>query len=100
MIHVIAVITAQAGKRSELLEAFSQIVPLVHEEKGCVAYEPVTDADDAGDMQTKLGADTFMVVEKWRTMDDLKAHSASEHMVQYAKTAGHLVADRKIHVLS
>lgn len=100
MIHVIAVITAKAGKRTELLDAFSKIVPTVHDEEGCIAYEPVIDAEGAGDMQTKLGEDTFVVIEKWRTMDALKAHSASSHMAQYAKTAGHLVADRKIHILS
>lgn len=100
MIHVIAVITAKAGKRSELLDAFSKIVPTVHNEQGCVAYEPVIDAEEAGEMQTKLGEDTFVVVEKWSTMDDLKAHSASSHMAEYAKTASHLIADRKIHVLS
>ena len=100
MIHVIAIITAQTGKRAELLEAFSKIVPLVHAEQGCVEYQPVTDASDAGDMQTALGADSFMVVEKWASMDDLKAHSASVHMAEYGKSAGHMVAGRTIHVLS
>ena len=100
MIHVTAIITAVPGKRSELLDAFMQIVPLVHAEKGCVEYVPVTDASNAGKAQTELGPDTFMVVEKWETMDDLKAHSVSEHMVNYGKNAGHMVADRVIHILS
>jgi len=100
MIHVIAIITAQPGKRSELLEAFSKIVPLVHAENGCVEYQPVTDVDEAGDMQTALGPDSFMVVEKWDSINDLKAHAASDHMVNYGKSAGHLVADRTIHILS
>lgn len=55
MIHVIAIITAKPGKRTELLAAFSLIVPLVHAEKGCV---------------------------------------------KYGRSAGHMVADRTIHVLS
>ena len=100
MIHVIAIITAKPGKRSELLTAFSKIVPLVHAEKGCVEYQPVTDADDAGDIQTALGPESFIVVEKWESMDDLKAHGASDHMVEYGNSAGHLVSDRTIHVLS
>jgi len=100
MIHVIAIITAKPGKRGELLEAFSEIVPLVHAEKGCVEYQPVTDEPGAGDMQTPLGPDSFMVVEKWDSMDDLGAHAASDHMVAYGKGAGHLVADRVIHILS
>lgn len=99
MIHVLAFITAHKGKRSELLDAFSNVVPQVHTEKGCIEYQAVTDAVDAGDIQTPLGPDSFVVVEKWETLDDLKAHSASEHMVQYGKSAGHLVASRVIHIL-
>jgi len=100
MIHVIAIITAKPGMRAELLTAFDEIVPLVHAEKGCVEYQPVTDDDDAAGMQTAIGPDTFVVVEKWETLDDLKAHSASSHMVAYGKSAGHMVADRTIHILS
>jgi len=33
-------------------------------------------------------------------MDDLKAHGASSHMVEYGKSAGHLVEERTIHVLA
>lgn len=100
MIHVIAIITSVSGKRAELLKAFSKIVPLVHAEEGCVEYQPVTDATNAGAMQTALGSDSFMVIEKWNTMDDLSAHAASDHMAEYGKTAGHMVADRTIHILS
>jgi len=99
MIHVIAIITAKPGKRAELLTAFSGVVPLVHAEKGCVEYVPVTDANDGGKSQTELGPDTFMVVEKWESMEDLKAHAASDHMVAYGKSAAHMVADRVIHIL-
>jgi len=98
MIHVIAIITAKSGQREELLTAFADVVPLVHAEKGCVEYQPVVDAEGAGASQTELGSDTFMVVEKWESMDDLKAHSTSSHMVAYGKSASHLVADRTIHI--
>lgn len=98
MIHVIAIITAQAGKRDELLEAFKAVVPLVHKEKGCIEYQPVTDTDNTGS-QAKIGEDSYMVIEKWDTMEDLRAHAASEHMADYGKNAGHLVADRCVYVL-
>lgn len=52
MINVITIIIAKAGNRVELLEAFAQIAPFVHAEKGCIEYQPVIDANDAGDMQT------------------------------------------------
>lgn len=98
MIHVIAIITAQPGKRDELLAQFTQVVPLVHAEQGCIEYQPVTDTDEAGS-QAKIGADSYMVIEKWQSMDNLRAHAASSHMADYGKRTGHLVADRKVYVL-
>lgn len=98
MIHVIAIITAKSGKRDELLTAFSQVIPLVHAEKGCIEYQPVTDADDSGS-QSKIGPDSYMVIEKWDSMDDLRAHAASSHMTDHAKRTGHLVEDKKVYVL-
>lgn len=98
MIHVVAIITAQPGKRDELLKAFIDVVPTVHKEKGCIEYQPVTDTDNAGS-QAKIGDDSYMVIEKWETMDDLRAHAASSHMAEYGTKAGHLVADRKVYVL-
>lgn len=100
MIHVIAIITAKSGKRAELLDAFAKIIPLVHAEEGCIEYQPVVDADDGGAMQSQLGPDTFVVVEKWESLDALKAHAASSHMAKYGESAGHMVADRTIHVLN
>jgi len=99
MIHVVAIITTLPGKREEVLGEFHKIVPLVHAEKGCIEYQPVIDAQDAGDMQSAAGADTFIVIEKWESMDDLHAHSAAEHMQAYGKKTGSLIADRRIHVL-
>lgn len=98
MIHVIAIITAKPGKRAEILQAFRANMPAVHAEKGCVEYQPVVDADGFGAFQTKLGPDTFVVVEKWATADDLKAHAAAPHMAAYGAKVKDLVASRTIHV--
>lgn len=98
MIHVVAIITAQPSKRDELLKAFNELVPQVRVETGCIEYQPVIDTDEAGS-QSKLGPDTYMVIEKWERMEDLRAHAASSHMTDYAKKNGHLVVDRKVYVL-
>ena len=73
MIHVLAMITAKPGRREEILEAFREIVPSVHDEQGCIEYGPVIDAEGAGKIQTRLGGDTFVVVEKWESMAALEA---------------------------
>jgi len=100
MIHVIAVITAKPGMRAKVLEAFHANVPAVKAEKGCIEYGPAVDAEGMGKIQTPLGPDTFMVIEKWASADDLKAHAAAPHMAAYAAKVKDMLASRVIHVLT
>jgi quinol monooxygenase YgiN len=100
MVHVIAVITAKPGKRDAILKEFRANVPNVRAEKGCIEYGPVVDTEPALPFQTRLGPDAFMVVEKWDSMDDLKAHAAAPHMAAYGAKVKDLVASRVIHILS
>jgi len=97
MIHVIAIITAKAGKRDEILGHFRANVPAVRAEKGCIEYGAAVDADGPF---AKFGPDTFVVVEKWESPDALKAHAAAPHMAAYAAKTREHVASRTIHVLS
>ena len=100
MVHVIAVITAKPGKRAEILAAFRANVPNVHAEKGCIEYGAAIDADPALPIQKKWGDDTFLVVEKWESMEALKAHAAAPHMAAYGAKTKELIASRVIHILS
>jgi quinol monooxygenase YgiN len=99
MIHVVAIITAKPGMREQILQAFRANMPTVHAEQGCIEYGPAVDAEGAGGIQTKFGPDTFVVIEKWESLDALKAHGASAHMAAYAAKTRDLVASRIIHVL-
>jgi quinol monooxygenase YgiN len=100
MIHVVAVITAKPGKRAEILAAFHANVPNVHAEKGCIEYGAAIDADPALPFQKKWGDDTFLVIEKWESMEALKAHAAAPHMAAYGAKTRDLIASRVIHILS
>ena len=100
MVHVIAVITAKPGKREEVLKHLRANVPAVRAEKGCIEYGAAVDADPALPVQTKYGPETFVVVEKWETMDALKAHAAAPHMAAYGAKTKELLASRVIHILS
>ena len=96
MIHVLAIITTKPGKRDEVLAAFRANMPAVHAEAGCIEYGPVIDAE--GGAGAKFGADTFVVVEKWESLDHLGAHARSPHMAAYAAKTKDLLANREIHV--
>jgi quinol monooxygenase YgiN len=96
MIHVLAIITAKPGKRGALLAMFNANIPAVHAEDGCIEYGAVIDVPDT---QPAFGEDTFVVVEKWASLEALKAHAASAHMADYGKKAKDLIADRAVHVM-
>ena len=100
MIHVLAIITAKPGMREAILTEFRANMPAVHTEQGCIEYGPAIDAEDMGKIQTPFGADTFVVIEKWESMDALKAHGAAPHMAAYAAKTREMIASRVIHVLT
>jgi quinol monooxygenase YgiN len=100
MIHVVAVITAKPGMREAILQHFRANVPTVLAEQGCIEYGPAIDADPALPIQTKYGPDTFLAIEKWESVDALKAHAAAPHMVAYAGKVNDMIAGRVIHILS
>ena len=100
MVHVIAIITAKPGKRAEVLKVFNANVPNVRAEQGCIEYGAAVDAEGAPSIQTRYGDDTFVAIEKWESLDALRAHSRAPHMAAYAETVKPLLAERIIHVLS
>lgn len=100
MIHVIAVIAAKPGQRESILTHFRANVPAVRAEKGCIEYGAAVDADPALPFQTRWGPDTFLVVEKWQSMDALKTHATAPHMAAYAAKTKEFIASRTIHILA
>ena len=99
MIHVLAIITAKPGMRDRILEAYRANVATVRAEEGCIAYEAVVDVLDGGTGFAQFGVDSFVVVEKWASMDALRAHAVAPHMKAYASKVKDFTASRAIHVL-
>jgi quinol monooxygenase YgiN len=100
MIRVVAVITANPGRRDELLATFRANVPNVRTEKGCIEYAAHVDAADIGPFQAKFGPDAFVVLESWESAQALRDHIAAPHMKAYAQKTKDLISSRTIHVLS
>ena len=100
MIHVLAMITTKPGQRAAVLKEFHANIPNVRAEQGCIEYGPAIDAEGAGAIQTTLGPDSFVVIEKWESLDALRAHGVAPHMKDYAARTKEMVANRVIHVLS
>jgi quinol monooxygenase YgiN len=60
----------------------------------------VITAKPGNGFQTKWGPDTFLVIEKWESMEALKAHAAAPHMAAYGAKTKDMIASRVIHILS
>ena len=86
MIHVVATIEVTDGKRDALLAEFKELAPLVHAEDGCIEYGTAIDATTDIDPQIADRPNVVTVVEKWESVDALKAHLA-------AATHGRFFAD-------
>ena len=99
LVHVHAFVTAKPGQRDKILAAFRMNRPTVLAEAGCVEYQAVIDVPDVGPIQTPLGPDSFVVVEKWADMAAFKAHAAAPHMADYGAKTKEFVAKREIRVL-
>jgi quinol monooxygenase YgiN len=100
LIHVLAIITTKPGQREAVLREFHANIPNVRAEQGCIEYGPTIDAEGVGAVQTPLGPDSFVVIEKWESLDALRAHGAAPHMKEYAARTKDMTASRVIHVLS
>ena len=99
MIHVIAEIKINEGRREAFLEEFNKVVPLVLQEQGCIEYGATIAADTGIDRQAPLRNDTVTIVEKWSGTDTLEAHLESEHMAAYRERVTELVAGATLRIL-
>ena len=99
MIHVIATIEVTPGKREQLLAEFHRIVPLVRAETGCIEYGPAIDVPVTLAIPTPVRDDVLVVIEKWESVDALRAHSTARHMLEYRVRAKDLVVRVQLQVL-
>jgi len=108
MIHVIAIITTKPGKREEVLANIQEGLPRVHAERGCIEYALASDAEidprytAAGSpgLNTALGPDALVVIEKWESLEALDAHIAALPSAPSSVKNRDLIAGRVVHILS
>ena len=98
MINVIASIQVKAGHRDDFIAAFKANVPAVLAEEGCVEYRPAIDLESGIDAQLK-DETVVTVIEKWDTLDALKAHLEAPHMLAFRETAGDWVDEVSLKIL-
>ena len=100
IVHVIAILLTKPGQRSAVLSIFNANIPTVLAEDGCIFYEATIDAENAGQGKATFGPDTFVVVEKWSSMEALKTHSSSTHMQAFSAATEDMMEKRTVHFLT
>ena len=99
MIHVIATVELQPNTRDRFLREFSQVVPHVRAEQGCIEYGAGVDLATGIAVQIPLRPDAVTVVEKWSSLETLQAHLVAPHMKAYRERVKELVTRTTLQVL-
>jgi quinol monooxygenase YgiN len=100
MIHVIATIELKPGQRDAFLAEFHRLMPLVHAEAGCIEYGPNIDVASGLSMQAPLRDNVAVILEKWESLDALKAHTQAPHMADYRVRVRDFVVSVQLQILT
>ncbi len=98
MINVIATVQVKEGKRSEFINLFKTIVPLVKAEKGCIDYFPTIDLPTDLPPQD-INENEVTIIERWESLDHLMAHLATKHMAEHMEKEKDYVEKASIKIL-
>lgn len=99
MINVIASIHIRDGRLPEFIDIFKANRVTVLAEEGCLEYLPAIDFASGLPPQV-MDDHVVTVIEKWSSLEALKAHLASPHMLAYKKAVKDLVANVSFKVLT
>ncbi len=81
-VTVVAVLQAKPGLGKDVIAAFAEVSPSVHEEQGCELYAA----------HLEQGGDTVVMVERWSSAEDLKAHNTGPALIRLGGLIGDLLA--------
>ena len=98
MINVLAFIQVKAAHRDDFIAIFKANVPKVLEEDGCIEYSPTIDID-SGLPNQELTPTVVTIIEKWESLDALRAHSQAPHMLSYGEAVKGMVESVKLRIL-
>jgi quinol monooxygenase YgiN len=99
MIHVVASIELREGTREHFIPEFTRLVPLVRAEEGCIEYGGAFDIESGLGVQVPMRENIFSVVEKWESLEALRAHLAIAHMKEYQERVKPYVLGTTLQVL-
>jgi len=97
-VSVVASVQVKPGQVEAFLEIFRANVPNVLAEDGCLEYAPAVDVD-SGMAAQELAPEIVTILERWASLDALKAHAVAPHMLAYREQVKELVEGVSLKVL-
>ena len=92
MIYVLAFVKTKPGMLAQALTCYRDLVPRVMaNEAGCIEYAPTTDFDPCLPNQIN-DKEMIVVCERWKTIDDFKAHLTMPHTISFRSSIRHCLA--------
>jgi quinol monooxygenase YgiN len=98
MISVIASVRVKVDRLPEFIEILKSNLPKVRKEEGCIEYFPAVDIDSGLPVQ-KLDKTIVTIIEKWESVEALRAHLKTPHMLAYREKVKDIVEELTIKVL-
>jgi quinol monooxygenase YgiN len=96
MLHILVTMMVKEGRMKEFLAVCAELRPSVLREAGCQAYEYTRDAASPLGIQEPVEANRITLIERWESLDALKAHMGTPHM----KEAGLKMKDLRTSVVA
>ena len=85
--------------RAAYLARTKSVLAAVRAEPGCREYRLLGDAETDWDKPQRFGDRTLWMLEKWGSVDELKAHLATPHMKAFGPTVRGMRTSSTFHVL-
>ena len=90
MIYVVADILFKRAKKNQYVDILKTNIPKVLDEEGCIEYA-LTEPIQSETVSQNKNIDTVTIIEKWETIDNLKAHLSAPHMEVYKEAVKDIV---------
>ena len=89
-VPVVAIIKAKKNQERHLFDLLKKIVSPTHQEKGCMKY---------GLHRSIEAPDTFVMIEKWETIESLQNHLKAPHITSAFARQAELIENISIYPL-
>jgi quinol monooxygenase YgiN len=100
LIYVVATLQLKPESRDHVLREIEAVSAEVRREDGCLEYCATIDIASDHARQISLRPDVVTVIERWRDVPALQAHSVAPHMQAFRRRIGDAIVSTTLQVLS